>query len=376
MTNEAGVTPDTVETEARSEAPGHRPELIVDAVLHPYNFSPGNARNEIAATFGPGTYAILSVTGDDELISREEYLKDWTIDELADIVFTESDTDLAVYHGVPWFDYFNDGLVSNEKGIEMRRRWPDRVMFYGTLDPLREDAVETVEYLVKEAGACGIKLYPENWYYSEARAAPILLDQPNVAPVLEKTMELGVPLAIHKAVPAGHGIFDNYRVGDVEQAAMRYPDLQIEVVHSGAAFLQETAYMLERYSNVWANLEVTSAWAVKLKRRFAEALGVLLTSGAADRIIYATGCVLVHPQPVLEAFYDFQMPADLTEGYGYPPVDQATMDGIMGLNFARLHNLDAKAKLAAIEGDEFDQRRAGGLAPRWSAAKQNAGVPV
>lgn len=108
---------------------------------------------------------------------------------------------------------------------------------------------------------------------------------------------------------------------------MRYPDLQIEVVHSGAAFLEATAFMLERYPNVWGNIEVTSAYAVKMKRRFSEAMGTLLASGAGGRIIFATGAVLVHPQPVLEAFYDFTMPTELVEGYGFPhracpPVEQ------------------------------------------------------
>jgi predicted TIM-barrel fold metal-dependent hydrolase len=350
--------------------------IVIDAVLHPYNFLPENARNEIAEGFCKGTYATLGLTGDKAFVTEQEYRRNWSIGELADIVFTESDVDLGVYHAVPWFDYFDDGLVSNEKGIEMHGRWPDRVMFYGTLDPLRPDAVEIVEHLVKDCGACGIKLYPENWDYKGSTAEPVMLDAPNVAPVLEKTLELGVPLAIHKAIPAGHGITDFYRVGDVEQAAMRYPDLQIEVVHSGAAFLEETAFMLMRYPNVWANLEVTSAYAVNLKQRFAHMLGALLASGAGDRIIFATGAVLVHPQPVLDAFQSFVMPSELSAGYGYPPLDQATLDGILGLNFARLHGLDPTGLLSAIADDEFSRRKGAGLLPRWSGIRRDASVPA
>ena len=106
--------------------------IVIDAVLHPYNFLPENARNEIAEGFCKGTYATLGLTGDKAFVTEQEYRRNWSIGELADIVFTESDVDLGVYHAVPWFDYFDDGLVSNEKGIEMHGRWPDRVMFYGT----------------------------------------------------------------------------------------------------------------------------------------------------------------------------------------------------------------------------------------------------
>ncbi len=347
--------------------------LIVDAVIHAYNLAEENARNPIAASFAAASYGMVQLTGDHAMISMEQFCHDWSVDSLAELVFVESDVDLATFHAVPLGDYFYDGMVSNEKGIEMRRRWPDRVLFYGAVNPLEgAKALEDAEYLVKEGGASGIKLYPE-WYVGGG-VKPISLADEAIDPLLQKVQELGAVLAIHKAVPAGQGLTDNYRVGDVEAAAARYPELPIEVVHAGMAFLDETTYLLQRYPNVYANLEVTSAFAVHLKRRFAEALGALMFSGALDRIIFATGCCLVHPQPIIEALRSFTMPEDLTAGYGYPPVSEDVMRGILGENYLRLHGLDPEDVRRRIADDDFATRRAQGRPSRWSAVTSDAPV--
>lgn len=340
-------------------------DLIIDGVIHGYNFDESNFRNSISRSYGESSYGMIYATGDESRISLEQYMRDWSIEELAELVFSESETDVAVYHGLPLDGYFYDGLSSNAKGIEMARRWPHRVLFYGALNPLADDAVQRAEELVVEGGAIGIKFYPEN-YNGGPVAEPMRLTDPGCERVLEKAIELGVPVAIHKFAPGGHGVSDNYRVGDVEAAAARYPELQFEVVHTGLAFLEETSFMLARYPNVWANLEGTVALGVKFKRRFAEAMGALMGSGAADRIIYATGASLNHPQLTIDAVKEFRMPDDLVEGYGLPQVTPEIISGILGNNFARLHGLDVPKIKAAIADDEFAQRRKTQLGQRWA----------
>ena len=352
-----------------NDAYGTHDDFVIDAVLHAYNFSDENFKNELAQSFAGLSYGLVLTTGDEGLISPERHRRNWSIEEIAELTFVESDVDMAVHHGVPLDDYFHDGLSSNEKSIEMHRRWPNRVQWYVGINPLEgRQAVETATEAVTEHGAIGLKFYPER-YRGGRGAEPIRLDDSYMAPLLEKAIELDVPVAIHKFVPAGHGVTDHYRIGDVEAAAARYPDLQIEVVHSGMAFLEETSYMLIRYPNVWANLEVTSALAVKFKRRFAEAMGALLSGGAFDRIIFASGCALIHPQPAIDALREFRMPADLMEGYGFPDVTPEMIPGFLGGNFARLHGIDIEAARAAIVDDEFAQRRKalGERPPRWGS---------
>lgn len=342
--------------------------VVIDAVVHAYNLLETNARNEAARTFVRATYGMVSLTGHKGFIGPEDYSRDWGIEELAQLLFVESDVDVATYHAVPLDDYFYDGMVSNEKGIEMRRRWPDRVLFYGAVNALEEPkkVLEHAKYLVEEAGAVGIKLYPER--YQGGTTVPVDLASADCDPLLAWAEEHSVVIAIHKVFPAGQGNTDNYRLGDVEAAAQRFPRLQIEVVHSGMAFLDETFFLLQRFENVWANLEVTSALAVKAPRRFADVIGRIWSAGARDRVIFASGCCLVHPQPIIEALLAFEMPEDFCGDYGYPAASERSIAQLMGGNYARLHGLDVADMRQRTKGDEFEvQRAAVGERPEpWS----------
>src|SRR5204863_398140 len=64
---------------------------------------------------------------------------------------------------------------------------------------------------------------------------------------------------------------------DVAGAAVAFPDLTFEVVHGGMAFLEETAWQIQRFPNVCVNLEGSSAYLLqRAPRKFAELIGSLL----------------------------------------------------------------------------------------------------
>jgi hypothetical protein len=59
------------------------------------------------------------------------------------------------------------------------------------------------------------------------------------------------------------------------------------------------------------------------------------------------------PAPYLRAFMELEIPEDLRRGYGYPQITRGDKEKILGLNFARLMNVDVEEKkleLAASEG--------------------------
>ena len=98
--------------------------------------------------------------------------------------------------------------------------------------------------------------------------------------------------------------------------------------------MDETAWLLARYPNVYVNLEWTVSLLFTAPRRFAEVLGNMMYWGGEDRILWAAGAMLVHPQVVLEAFLDFQMPDDLVQGYGYPKLTEESKRKMLGENYA------------------------------------------
>jgi hypothetical protein len=99
-------------------------------------------------------------------------------------------------------------------------------------------------------------------------------------------------------------------------------------------------------------------------------LGSLMQWGGEDRILWAAGAMLVHPQPALEAFLDFEMPEDLVEGYGFPPLTQEAKRKMLGENYCRLHGLDVDEVKGKVANDEWTQRRRDApSAEPWSSVR-------
>jgi uncharacterized protein len=92
---------------------------------------------------------------------------------------------------------------------------------------------------------------------------------------------------------------------------------------------------------------------VRAPRMFAEVLGKLLFWCGEDKIVYGSEAPIFHPQWAIRAFWDFQLPEDLVEGYGYPQLTEQAKRKILGENLLRLHGMDVadtRARLGKQEG--------------------------
>lgn len=347
--------------------------LIVDAVVHALNPTRENVIEAQAAEalLGGiyGMHEMLSPTEARYKLTPNQLLHDWSAEELEQLLFLESDVDAAIYHSLPLTDWFHDGLVSLEKGIELRQRNPDRVQLYAAVNPLEGDAaLEKVEYLVKELGVLGIKIYPARFVNGET--IPVRLDDPVAGRrVIEKAIDLGVQcIGVHKYFPIGPTHLSAYHPEDIEVAG-QYPEINFEVLHPGFAFLDETCWLLARYPNVYVNLEWSLSLIFKSPRRFAEVLGNLLKWGGEDRIIWASGACLVHPQAVIDAFLNFSIPEDMVTGYGFPRLTPQIKRKILGENYCRLHQLDPAALKRGARQDHHSREKARGRRPPWSVVR-------
>ena len=353
--------------------------IVVDAVAHGYNFAPENAlAGDLSTQLGETLYQAIhrgySPRGDERyVLDQHTFFRGNDVDLLGSALFAESQTDVAVYHGVPAYGMFADGGSPMNVGVGMRERWPGRVALYAPVAPWAPDASEQVDRAVEEYDAVGLKLYPMD--IVDGKTTSFRMDDPEVAfPVFERAQARGIKVvAIHKAVPLGAVPMDPFRVSDVEGAALAFPDLMFEIVHGGFAFLEETVWQVARFPNVAVNLEGGGAYLVNAPYRFAQLLGAFLSVGGADRIIWATGCMALHPRPFVEAFWDFEMPRDLVEGHGLPPITVEDKRAILGGNIARIAGLDLTAMAEQAAGDEFGGFTADAdLAEPWSRAPSRA----
>ena len=347
--------------------------LVVDGVVHAFNWDEANAEHEWALRMAPANYGMHKVMSTPEAtMTEEECLADWQPDMLADVLFKESVVDVAAYHSVPFYDMFVDGMSALWKGAEIKERYPDRIVLYGNVNPLNgKDALREVERQVNEFGISGLKLYPVG--YQNGRSVPIRLDDRTYAfPLIEKCIELGIKsIAVHKAAPAGPTAIGCYQVDDFDVAG-QFPEMTFEIVHAGMAWVEETCMMLGRYENVVVNLELTSGLVLNRPRSFAEAFGAMLRDGGAERVIFASGCAFTHPQPLVDALLDFEMPPDLVEGHGYPAITYSMKQDILGGAFLRLHGIDSSDLGGQLSQDGVEKQRSGGLLAPWSTLREGA----
>lgn len=342
--------------------------LVIDAVAHALDASPASRdRNRYARSVVNGNFKWQQALIPERYrLGADRYFTSISPETLCSALFEESETDMACFHTLPMRGIFKD-FSPIAVGREIQRRYPHRMVLYGAASPIDGSAMlEEVERQVEELGVRGIKLYPVDLVDGKM-ASYSMADEQLVYPLLETCQRLGVVVAVHKAVPLGIAPVDPFRLDDVDHAARDFPDLTFEVVHSGYAFLDESAMQLARFENVCINLEVTAQLLPFHPRKFATILGELMLAGGAERILWGTGCSFTHPQPLLAEFACFQFPDDMVDGYGYRPLTDEDRANILGGNFARIHGLDLDAIRAAIAADDIEQRkRERGLREPWA----------
>jgi len=325
--------------------------IVFDGVAHVFNFEKKNALGPAGEMFINHLYAFHNVlTPEGEpLMPAEEFLRQWTVEDINEMVYEHSSTDMLCAMPLPLTDLFRDGLSPWEECAELARRNPDRTVFWGSVNPLEgRRALDLMERQVGEFGAKAFKFY--NVRYDYGRPFPWRMDDPQVAfPVFEKAQELGVNLiGVHKGVPLGPQPIEATQTWDMDGAAANFPDINFVIFHVGLPFIDEVCWQLIRHPNLYASIAATINFVVRAPRQFAETLGKLLFWCGEDKIIYGSEAPIWQPQWALEAFWNFQLPQDLVEGYGYPQLTEQAKRKILGENLLRLHGMDVEETRARL----------------------------
>ena len=325
--------------------------FVFDGVAHPFNFTPKNAFGRPGEMFSNHLYAFHSALTPDSAttLSAEEFLKDWTPADIHQMVFDESDVDMLVAMPLPLTDLFRDGLSPWEECAELASRDPDRTVFWGSVNPLEgRRALDLMERQVKEFGAKALKFY--NVRYDYGQPFPWRMDDPRIAfPVFEKAQELGINLiGVHKGVPLGPQPIEHTQTWDMDGAAANFPDINFVIFHVELPWLDEVLWQIVRFPNLYASIAATVNFIARQPRVFAEILGKMLWWCGEDKIIYGGESPIWHPQWALEEFWNFELPRDIVEERGYPPLTDQAKRKILGENLARLHGIDVEAKKAEL----------------------------
>jgi predicted TIM-barrel fold metal-dependent hydrolase len=327
--------------------------IVFDGVAHVFNFEKKNALGPAGEMFINHLYAFHNVLTPEgqPLLPPEEFLRQWTVDEIDEMVYGQSTTDMLCAMPLPLTDLFRDGLSPWEECAELARRNPDRTVFWGSVNPLEgRHALDLMERQVGEFGAKAFKFY--NIRYDFGQPFPWRMDDPRVAfPVFEKAQELGVNLiGVHKGLPLGPQPIEHTQTWDMDGAAANFPDINFIIFHVGLPFIDETCWQLIRHPNLYASIAATINLIARAPRQFAEIMGKLLFWCGEDKIVYGSEAPIFQPQWALDAFWNFELPQDLVEGYLYPQITEQAKRKILGENLLRLHGMDVEETRARLRG--------------------------
>ena len=259
--------------------------IVADATAHCYNWSTRHMASTESPAIRDSAYGFHQLlTRDPGLqLTKDEFARNWQIDEVAGTVYLEAGVDLIAYHGTPIHDYWHDGHSATDKGYELKRRFPGRALAYAAFNPFVLDSVSQIYDAVDaaaEVGADGLKFYAAR--YDGGRTFPQRLDDEKYAfPAIERALERGIRVvATHKALPVGPVHYEPYGVSDLPLACAAFPQMAFEIVHAGMAFVEETAFLAASHPNCYFNLETSFATIRPAPRRFAEFLGALLAAAS------------------------------------------------------------------------------------------------
>jgi hypothetical protein len=333
--------------------------FVIDAVVHALNLDPRNIASRFGEQLWRMSYGLhRMMTPPDRWCPEATYMTDMPGEVLAETLFAESATSLCATHTLTLNSWFHDGFATEAKTVDMCGRFPTRVLGYIGVDPTGDTAAvldDMDRQLDALPGAVGLKMYPHQMNpYRHWRT-----DDETTSAVIAHAARRGLKtVAIHKALPNGSVPLAPYRIGeDFELAVDAFPDIAFEIVHSGMAFIEETALAIGRFPNVYANLETTTALLWQAPGRFAAALALLLQWGGPEKILWGTGCTVTHPQHLIEAMWAFRFTLETLDRHGIPQIDETVKRLILGGNYARMIGRDIADLRAAQRGDAFDTDR-------------------
>jgi hypothetical protein len=340
--------------------------FVIDPVVHALNLDRSNVASKYGEQLYQMSYGLHTMLSPPQALAPHAlYMTDMHPDALVRTMLEESRTDLIATHTLRLDSWFKDGFAAEWKTVAMCRDFPTRVLGYVGLDPTMEKAavLDDLERQVADLPqAVGVKLYPHQMNPYRRWLA----NDETVMALIERAQTLGLKtVAIHKALPNGSVPLAPYRIGeDFEQAADAFPDMAFEIVHSGMAFIEETAMAIGRFPNVYANLETTTAMLWQAPGRFEAALALLMQWGGPEKILWSTGCTVVHPQHLIELMWNFAFSNETMARHGIPQCDASIKRLIFGGNYARMIGLDIAEWQARQAGDAFDGK---GLKHPWSS---------
>lgn len=330
------------------KAPSGDEYFVVDGHTHFWDGSAENHRNIHGKQFIDCFYAYHAALSPPEQVWSRERFDVCHVDSTYNDLFVDGHVDLALVQSTSLKDFYNTGFNPVERNWELAKAHPDRFIVNGSFDPRDgELALEDIAYQVETYGCRGMKLYTAEWK-GESRGWK--LSDPAAYRCYEQCEKLGIKnLHIHKGPTITPLDKDAFDVMDVDHAATDFPNLNFIVEHVGLPRLDEFCWIAVQEQNVYGGLAVVMPFMHARPGYFAEVLGELLFWLGEDRLLFGSDYAIWSPGWLIEKFASLDLPDAVKEERGINLTPEVKAK-ILGLNAARLYDLDVEATKKKLAG--------------------------
>lgn len=223
----------------------------------------------------------------------------------------------------------------NEYGAEAQRKYPERIIGFVRIDPLRKDAIELLIKGVTEWGMKGVKLHPT-----------IPLTDGAIQPLLNKINEMEIPVIVHMGVDPIPFLAEHGNPIFLDTLTVRFPKMKIIAAHHARGFEELlTAIILNRggriYSDLafWQHEYAFSPWRFIMKMRyFMDRIPRFILMGS-DWPFTKTKPPLSHKE-WFDVIRNLKIPEQVLQlGLGIKDFSQEEKDRILGENARSLFSI-------------------------------------
>lgn len=137
-------------------------------------------------------------------------------------------------------------LVTNEEIRKLVDLAPDKFIGFASVDPLVDGAADKLEYAFGDLKLKGLKLHPSRQHYYP-------MDE-RLQPIYDICERYKKPIIFHSGLSWEPNTLTKYsRPIEFEELAATKPNLKICIGHFGWPWVQETAMLMLKYPNVYAD---------------------------------------------------------------------------------------------------------------------------
>ena len=326
--------------------------FVVDGHVHYWDASPEN-RNRYGEGFINCFYDYHKNLSPEEWVWPKEKYDKYSEEDMMHDLFEVGYADVAIFQPTYLTDFFPGGFNTTAQNAVLKEKHPDKFILNGSFEPRRGEAgLEELERKHEKYGFRGVKLYTAEWHEDSKGWK---LDDYWAVKHLEKCVELGITnIHVHKGPTIWPLNRDSFDVADVDEAASSFPELNFIVEHVGLPRLEDFCWIGTQEPNVYGGLAVAMPFIHAKPRYFAQVIGELLYWLGDDKLLFGSDYAIWQPKWLVEMFVDFEYPDDPAFS-DYDPVTPDIKRNILGLNAARLYDLDVPAELqTAPAGTGFE----------------------